>query len=199
MQNVQTTKATRKPAAPKAAPIANVIDKPATETQAAKPAVADTRPIERAVAALAVAEYYTGKSLPFKSASDRFADLRTDKPAKAATTRQAALIAAMLAADTSGNIKPSGDFKRGGFMLPARLFDAKAPADKLVACQPETGCLSDMLGRAVTYISGPTSGKAQADTVLRLNLDIAATEISAQIGDKLAKPALARIAALKAA
>lgn len=196
------------PDAPTAAVVAKPkrARKPASKPKAAKPVakpapVADTsdRNAERAAAAAAVSAYYGGRSLPFKSASDRFADLRLDKQPKAATQRQAALLAAMLAADTAGNIKPDGSFVRGGFKLPARLFDPKAPAEAVVSCQPETGCLSDALGRVVSYVSGPTAGKAQRDTVLRVDLKRARAEISAHIGDKLGKLAIKRIDALAAA
>lgn len=180
--------------------------KPASKPVTAKPAPAKPAPAadnsdriaERAVAARAVADYYGGRSLPFKSASDRFADLRADKQPKAPSERQAALLAVMLAADLAGNIQPDGTFTRGGFRLPARLFDANAKPDATVACQPETGCLSDMLGRAVHYVSGPRSGREQRNTVLRLDLAAARAEIGAKLGDKLAKAAIARLDALAA-
>lgn len=189
---------TKQTKAAKPAKAASRASKPAPAKPA--PATAETgdRAAERAVAAAAVRDYYAGRSLPFKSASDRFADLRLDKQPKAATERQAALLAAMLAADTAGNIQRDGTFTRGGFRLPARLFLPSAPADQTLPCQPETGCLSDMLGRVVTYVSGPTSGKQQRDTVLRIDLAAARAEISAKLGDKLGKAALARIDALAA-
>lgn len=175
---------------------AKAIAKPAPKpaTPAAKPADTD-RAIERAVAGAAVAAYYTGgSSLPFKAASDTFRPLAVNT--KAATQRQAALFAAMLVADRADNIKPDGTFVRGGFRLPARLFNPKAPADALVSCQPESGCLSDANGRAVSYVSGPTTGKAQRETVLRLDLGRVRAEISQHLGDKLGKLAIARIDAL---
>lgn len=183
--------------APKAAskPKAKRIAKPAPVPVIVKPD--SDRAIERAVAATAVATYYAGKSLPFKAASDTFRPLAVNT--KAATQRQAALFAAMLASDLAGNIKPDGTFTRGGFRLPARLFNPKAPADATVACQPESGCLSDANGRVISYVSGPLTGKAQREAIYRIDLAKAAAEISATLGDKLGKLALARIAALRKA
>jgi hypothetical protein len=184
-------RATRKPAKPAAAA------KPETPAAAAAAKPDNSaRDAERQAASLAIAEFYAGRSLPFKSASDAFAALRLDKAPKAATQRQAALLCVMLAADTAGNIKPNGEFTRGGFRIPARLINPQAKPGDMLAVQPETGCLSDMLGRTVHYVSGPTSGKAQRETVLRVDLARAKAEISAHIGDKLAKPALAAIARL---
>lgn len=185
-----------KPEAKQAAKPAKQAAKPAT---VAKPERAAYDPAARFAAAAAVKAYYGGASLPFKSAADRFADLRTDKPAKRPSQRQAALLATMLAADTAGNVKPDGTFLRGGFRLPRSLFDANAKPGDTVACQPETGCLSDMLGRVVSYVSGPTSGKAQADTVLRLDLEAAEREIGENLGGDLGRAAVARIRALRKA
>lgn len=175
-----------KPAKPSAARVA----KPA-KPEAAKPAVkpaadSDTsdRQAERIAAAAAISAFYSGRSLPFKAASDTFAALRLDKAPKAATTRQAALIASMLLA--GDNIKPDGTFTRGGFIHDAR------------AVQPETGCLSDMLGRVVSYVSGPTTGKQSRDAIFRIDLAKARAEISAHLGDKLGKLAIAKLDKLAA-
>lgn len=205
MQTIETatteaaTIATAKPAKRAARAKPEAVAKPSKPAATAKPATAKpdaTAKLEatraaRAVANAAVSTYYSGLSLPFKAAADRFADLRLDKPAKRATERQAALLAVMLAADTAGNIKRNGQFTRGGFKLPASLFDKSAPAGSVVDCQPETGCLSDMLGRAVHYVSGPTSGNGQRDTVLRLDFKAARADITAQLGGALAREALA--------
>lgn len=168
----------RKPAKPKAAKPANI---PA-------PVAADTsdRQAERLAARTAIADYYggAGKSVPFKSASDTFAAIRLDKQPKAPTTRQAALLAAMLLA--GDNIDKRGRFTRGGFTYDNR------------AVQPETGCLSDMLGRTVFHVSGPLTGKQARDAVFRIDLKRARSEISAMLGDKLAKPALAKLDKLAA-
>lgn len=137
----------------------------------------------RKLAAQAVSAYYAGASLPFKAAADRFADLRTDKAPKRATERQAALLASMLCAD-GDNIAADGTFTRGGFVIDGKRV------------QPETGALSDMLGRVVSYVSGPISGRGQADSVLRIDLAKAAGEIREHIGGALATQALARIDSL---
>lgn len=187
------------------APAKRVRAKPATATAKPPKAANAAKPVQtpvtvdpnvnRAVAAAAVSAYYSNASLPFKSALDRFADLRLDKAAKRPSQRQAALLCVMLAY-SDGNIGRNGEFKRGSFKLPATLFNPKADKLALVTCQPETGCLSDMLGRVVHYVSGPTSGKQQADTVLRIDFTAARREISEQIGGALAKQALAKLDAL---
>ncbi len=168
----------------------------AAKPQAAKPAApaaipADTdRAAERKAGASAVRAYYAGGSLPFKAASDTFAPFRTDKPAKRATERQAALLAAMLLA--GDNIKPNGQFTRGGFVMP----DENGKPRNV---QPETGCLSDMHGRVIKHVSGPLAGKQSRDAIFAIDLKAARAEISALIGDKLAKPAIVRIDKLLAA
>ena len=90
------------------------------------------------------------------------------------------------------NVKPNGQFTRGGFIMPDT--DGKPRA-----VQPETGCLSDMHGRLIRHISGPLAGKQSRDAVFAIDLKAARAEISALLGDKLAKPALARIDKLLAA
>lgn len=164
-----------KPAKPRAAKPAPVAAKPVPVPAAPASDVA----AERKAARDAISTYYSGRSLPFKSASDTFATLRTDKAAKAPTTRQAALLAAMLIA--GDNVNKRGEFKRGGFTYDGRNV------------QPETGCLSDMLGRAVYYVSGPLSGKQARDAIFRIDLARARAEISAQLGDSLAKLAIAKL------
>lgn len=181
-----TAKRSAKPEAPAA-----VVAKPAKRK--ADPEAAAKREAERAnaldavrearkLAGEAVAAYYSGASLPFKAAADRFADLRLDKPAKQPSQRQAALLASMLLA--GDNVKRSGEFTRGAFVLDGRNV------------QPETGCLSDMLGRVVHYVSGPTSGNGQRDAIFRIDLKRARDEITALVGGKLAAAALAKLAQL---
>ena len=155
--------------------------KPAPAPAVAAPAADTDRSAERLAARTAIADYYSGagKSIPFKAASDTFAEIRLDKAPKAATTRQAALLAAMLIA--GDNVKPNGNFVRGGF-----TFDGKH-------VQPETGCLSDMLGRTIKHISGPLTGKQAREAIFRIDLARARTEISAHLGDKLGKQALAKL------
>ena len=159
--------------------------KPAVIVPAAAPAApAETsdRIAERLAAREAISAYYGTGSVPFKAASDTFAPFRTDKAPKNATTRQAALLAAMLV--SGDNVQPNGNFKRGGFTHNGKPV------------QPETGCLSDMHGRVITHVSGPLAGKLARDAVFNIDLAKAKAEISANLGDALGKLALARIAAL---
>ncbi len=173
--------ATAKRAAAKPAKPATA--KPANAAPADKPAI--DIGAERKAATDAIRSYYSGASLPFKAASDKFAPFRTDKAPKRATERQAALVAAMLLA--GDNIQPNGNFVRGGFTFDGRNV------------QPETGCLSDMHGRIIKHVSGPLAGKQARESVFNIDLATARAEISAHLGDKLAKPALAKLDKLLAA
>lgn len=158
-------------------------DKPSAAARDAKRVQALSERTEaRTLAAKAVRAYYGEASLPFKAAADTFAPLRTDKAPKRATLRQSALLASMLLA--GNNIKRDGTFTRGAFVIDGRNV------------QPETGALSDMLGRVVHYVSGPLSGANQRDAVFRVDLKRAAAEIREHVGEKLAGPALARLAEL---
>lgn len=168
----------------------------AVKPAAQKPVIAETPAIvakpdtsdkqaERIAAFEAICAFYSGTSQPFKSASDTFSLFRTDKAPKAATNRQAALIAAMLLA--GDNIQPDGTFKRGGFTHNGR------------SVQPETGCLSDMHGRILTYVSGALIGSEARNATFRIDLAKARAEISARLGDKLGKLPLAKIDKLLAA
>jgi len=181
-------KRTRKPAAPKAA---KPVPAPVATDATPSTSVND----ERRAAALAVAAFYTsGPSLPFKSASVKLSDINFGN-AKAPSVRTAALVAAMLAY-AGDNIKPDGTFTRGGFRVPATLFDPKADAKQLLAAQPESGCLGNMLGRVVTHVSGPLGGKQARDGIFRLDFTAARAELQ-QLGDATAKPALAVLASLE--
>lgn len=173
-----TVKADAKPEAP-AKPDTSAKRAAAEAKQAERANAIDARREARKLAADAVSTYYSGASLPFKASADRFSDLRLDKTPKRATQRQAALLASMLLA--GDNIKPDGTFTRGAFELDGKRV------------QPETGALSDMLGRVVSYVSGPTSGAGQSDTVLRIDLKRAQAEIRELIGGKLASAALKRL------
>lgn len=162
--------------------------KPASPVIAATDAAADSinaRAAERIAARDAIATYYGAGSIPFKAASDTFAPFRTDKAPKRATARQAALLAAMLV--SGDNVQPNGNFTRGGFIHNG------------LHVQPETGCLSDMHGRCVAHVSGPLAGKQSRDAVFNIDLATARAEISALLGDKLGKLALAKIDKLLAA
>ena len=177
----EATKPARKPRAPKAAT-------PAPET-----APVSTKPVssyadERAAAALAVSAFYSGASLPFKAASSKLSDLNTSNP-KRPSPRTAALVAAMLAYAPDGTFNKRGEFSRGAFRVPAKLLNPNAKPGEMLAAMPESGCLGNMLGRVVHYVSGPTGGKQARDGVYRLDYAAARTEL-AQLGDATAKPAL---------
>lgn len=175
-----------KPKRSRAKPVAAKPAKPAViaapATDASKPA-ADTS-AERIAARDAIRGYYGGSSLPLKAASDTFALYRTDKQPKRATERQAALLATIIL--LSSDIDKRGAFTRGGLQ-----HDGKA-------VQPETGCLSDMHGRVISHVSGPLVGKQARDARFRINLKLARSEISALLGDKLGKLAIAKIDKLAA-
>ncbi len=181
-----TPASTRKPRAPKAAkPAAPVADVAPVVVAVAGPSIAD----ERAAAALAVGAFYTtGPSFPFKSASVKLSDINPNN-AKAPSVRTAALVAAMLAY-AGDNIASDGTFTRGGFRVPATLINPDAKRGDTLAAMPESGCLGNMLGRVVHYVSGPLGGKAARDGTFRLDFAAARAELQ-QLGDTVAKPALA--------
>ncbi len=165
--------------------------KPAKPSQAAREQAqrdqADARRLARDVAAKAVSAFYTGASKPFKAASDRFADLNPAN-AKAATPRQAALALALITYG-AGNMRSDGTFKRGGFIVPARLLNPNAKPGDTVRAQPESGCLGNMLKRSVDYRSGPRSGRDQIEAIFQLRVPVALAEIQAAFGDKQAAAA----------
>lgn len=183
-----TAKAPAKPAA-KAARNAKpeTVAKPAkrdnAERDAARQAALTATREARKLAADAVKAYYAGASLPFKAAADTFSPTDPKRQPKRATMRQAALQASMLLA--GDNVKRDGTFTRGAFVIDGRNV------------QPESGCLSDMLNRAVTYVSGPTSGAAQRDAVYRFDLKTVRAEITALLSPgALRTKALQRLDAL---
>jgi hypothetical protein len=178
-----TTEAASKPAKPHRVKAAKPATPATVVAPAAAPAETTDRIAERIAAREAISAYYGAGSIPFKAASDTFAPFRTDKAPKNATTRQAALLAAMLI--SGDNVAPNGDFKRGGFTHNGKPV------------QPETGCLSDMHGRVITHVSGPLAGKLARDAVFNIDLAKAKAEISANLGDALGKLALARINTLQ--
>jgi hypothetical protein len=161
---------------------------PAKPTQAEREAAqrdrADQRALARQAASRAVAAFYTGSSKPFKSSGDKFSDLNHDN-AKAPSQRQAGLMLALLTYG-AGNMQADGTFVRGAFSVPASLVNANAKPGETVRAQPESGCLGNMLGRTVAYVSGPVTGRLQTETVLRLNVERALTEIQSFFGDAVA-------------
>jgi hypothetical protein len=123
----------------------------------------------KAAAALAVAAYYPGASLPFKAASE----LRHKAPLnfanrKAPSRRSAALIATILA---YCDIEPGTlRFVRGSGRVPGSLLGYTGEAAKrLFACGPESGGFGNMLGCQAEYISGPLGGNGAETAVLALN------------------------------
>lgn len=186
-----------KPAAkltPKAKPGKQAPNKPTTEArERARADAADSRSLARQAARQAVAEFYSGASKPFKAASDRFSDLNPAN-AKAPSTRQAGLMLALITYG-AGNFKPNGSFVRGGFIVPAKLVNANAKPGETIRAQPESGCLGNMLGRTISHVSGPITGKAQAEAVFKLDAKRALAEIQSAFGDKAANGARAMLQA----
>lgn len=185
-----TTAPTTKPANAKAAakrvaakPANAKPAKPTAEARAKQQAdESDARRLARSVASAAVAQFYSGISKPFKASSDRFADLNPSN-AKAPSVRQAGLLLALITYG-AGNMRADGSFVRGGFIVPAKLINPNAKPGDTIRAQPESGCLGNMLGRAVDYVSGPRTGKQQAEAVFRLRPAVALAEIASAFGDK---------------
>ena len=136
------------------------------------------RRMARIAAANAVSAFYEGKSLPFKAAADKFRPLNFNLT-RTPTRRQSALMVSMLL-NGDENVKKDGTFTRGAFLVPD---DGGVKRQ----CQPESGCLGDMLGRAVKYISGPKDGREQRHQVLQFDWPTVKREIAASFGDKAAK------------
>lgn len=166
------------------------------EREAAQRANADAVHLARQCARAAVGEFYNGRSLPFKAASDRFADINPAN-GKAATQRQAALMLALITHGV-GNMRRDGTFTRGAFVVPARLVNPNAKPGDTVRAQPESGCLGNMLGRTVDFVSGPRSGREQSAAVYRLRIEPALAEIQAAFGDKPAASARKLLASFAA-
>lgn len=171
---------TKKPASAKA-PTGT---KPATAVKPAsvpnaKPAIANAKPASaadlgeraqaRLAAAKAVAAFYAGKSLPFKSAFD----LKRKAPINPALTRDpsartAGLIAAIL---TYCDVAPNGSFVRGSGRVPGKLLGfTGADATRLFNAGPESGCLSNCMPDRIAYVSGPLSGAGCENAIFQLNL-----------------------------
>jgi hypothetical protein len=168
---------------PTPTPTQPVAAKPSVEArQRAQADANDARRLARDVAAKAVAAFYPGASLPFKAATDRFADYNPAN-GKSATARQAGLMLALITYG-AGNMRSDGTFTRGAFTVPARLVNPNAKPNETVRAQPESGCLCNAIGRAVDYVSGPKSGREQASAVYRLRVNVALAEIQATFGDK---------------
>jgi len=165
-------------------------DKPLGTAPAAKPVAPDLaagvdRATQRAAAAAAVAAFYAGDSKPFKptSSARTFRPLNTSLNT-APTPRQAALLAAIYTYG-AGNLQADGTFTRGAFIVPARL--AGIDSTDTVRAMPESGCLSNMLGRVVTYVSGATAGRDCGDAIYKLDHGKAKAEIQRFLGDAAAR------------
>lgn len=178
-------------AAPTVAPKAKRQPKAATPKPIAAPVIPASESFAdaRRAAAFAVGAFYTsGPSFPFKPASANLSDINTTN-AKNPSVRTAALVAAMLAY-AGDNIKADGTFVRGGFRVPARLINPNAKPSDTFAAMPESGCVGNMLGRVLHYVSGPIGGKNARDGIFRIDFAAARAELQ-QLGDSVAKPALA--------
>lgn len=143
---------------------------PVADKPAARDIELSDRAAARAAAAKAVSAYYNGASLPFKAA----ADLRYKAPlnfsgADQPTKRNAAAIAAILA---YCDIASDGQFIRGSGRVPGALIGRTGDdAKRTLAAGPESGTISGMLNREISYISGPLSGAGAETQLLRLNFD----------------------------
>lgn len=172
---------------------AETVPDAANAKTSAREAAAAQRIIAHRAAAAAVSAFYSGASKPFKATGDTFQPLNFGNakpgPNGLGTPRQAALLLAMLTYN-AGNIQRDGTFTRGAFSVPATLVyspdDMRAnniPADAMLAAQPESGCLGNMLGRTVAFIDGPRAGAAQRTQTLRINVNVARAELQHFFGD----------------
>lgn len=172
-----SAKAETKPAKPTSA-----------EREAARADKLDDMRLARTVAAGAIASYYSGTSLPFKAASDKFTPLNGASRQCKPSQRQAALLLALITYG-AGNFKPDGSFVRGGFRVPAKLINPKL-GDAIISAQPESGCIGDMRDLCISY----SDGSASPDAVLKLNVPRSLTYIQAHFGDARANAAKAMLA-----
>lgn len=190
MQTSTSTKTAAKPASGKARKIivrstkpakAAATGKPVVAVKPAKPAVASkpvatnasdltSREQARVAAAKAVAAFYAGKSLPFKSA----ADLRRKAPVNFALTRDpsartAALLAAIL---TYCDVQADGTFVRGSGRVSGKLLGLTGQAaNEMFSAGPESGCLSNCIPDRISYVSGTNSGAGCENAVFRMNYE----------------------------
>lgn len=144
------------------------VTKPA-ETETATENVANDRALARAAAAKAVAAFYAGRSLPFKSA----ADLKRKSPINFAlnrdgSARSAALLATIL---TYCDVQPGSlRFVRGSGRIPGKLLGHTGPAaEQIYNAGPESGGLSNLIPDRIAYVSGPLAGAGCELAVFRIN------------------------------
>lgn len=137
--------------------------------ETAEPALPGTdTAIARMLAAKAVAAFYAGASLPFKSAHD----LKRKAPInfalnRAPSARSAALLAAIL---TYCDVQPGTlQFVRGSGAVPRKLLGLTERPDDTMPAGPESGGLSNCIPDRIEYVSGATAGAGCENAVLRIN------------------------------
>lgn len=175
------------PAAPPVAPpVIETAPETTTAIEPVSPAVAIATPSgisersdARRAAAKAVATFYAGVSLPFKSAYD----LKRKAAINFALTRDpsarsAALIAAIL---TYCDVQPGTlEFVRGSGRVPGRLLGLTGnDAEHLFPAGPESGGLSNCIPDRIAYLSGPLHGAGCETATFRINYDAARNNLLA--------------------
>lgn len=165
---------------PAAQPIITSAQPPiASEPLASLSTVANDRALARAAAATAVAAFYAGKSLPFKSAHD----LKRKSPINFAlnrdpSARSAALLAAIL---TYCDVQPGTlTFVRGSGAVPGRLLGHIGPdADRTYPAGPESGGLSNCIPDRIAFVAGALAGAGCENAVFRINYEAARNNLRA--------------------
>lgn len=126
------------------------------------------RAVARMLAAKAVAAFYSGISLPFKSAHD----LKRKAPINFAlrrepSARSAALLAAIL---TYCNVQPGTlEFVRGSGAVPRKLLGYTDRPDETSPAGPESGGLSNCIPDRIEFVSGAISGAGCENATFRIN------------------------------
>ena len=154
---------------PEPAPISGSAP-PVADTPAANVTTTQNdRALARAAAAKAVATFYAGRSLPFKSAHD----LKRKSAVNFALNRDpsertAALIAAIV---TFADVQPGSlTFVRGSGRVPGSLLGLTgADAERTFPAGPESGCLSNCIPDRIEYVSGALAGAGCENAVFKLN------------------------------
>lgn len=149
----------------------------------------DTR-AEAVAIAQAMAEYYEGKSLPFKPAHRKLSPLNPSN-GKSATVRQAALIAAILAYGQNLEVTPEGvTFTRTGFTVP---FGKKGKPKVMAQAKPESGCLGNLIGGGAIVHTGGALDSDDAQFTIPIDK---AKEYLALLPQRQRKASYARLARL---
>jgi hypothetical protein len=168
-----------KPAEPAPAQSVTVAKPTTSDREAARAEARDTFHAARAAAARAVAEFYTGRSMPFKAATAKLTPLNPASRVCGASPRSAALLLA-LATYGSEAFNAAGEFQRGGFNVPARLVNPSAPDGATFRAKPEAGCLGDQRGRTVDYADDAGDNP---DALIKLHVASAMRDITSAFGD----------------